>query len=69
MAYRTLLLIHHFLHIVCANVLRLPPVACRIDQHSFGSMVRTRISMLEPLVLSFFWWTLSFHLFSGLLLM
>ena len=50
MAYLTLPHIRHFLHTVCANVLRLPPVACRIVQHSFGSMVRTRIGMLESMV-------------------
>lgn len=53
MAYRTLPFIHRFLHTVCSNVLRLPPVACRIDQHSFGSMVHTYKGMLEYMVFSF----------------
>ena len=60
MAYRTLRFIHHFLHIVCSNVLRLPPVVCRIVLHSLVSMVRTRIGMLKYMVFSFRW-ILSFH--------
>lgn len=64
MAYRTLRFIHQFLHTVCSNVLRHPPVACRIDQHSFGSMVHTRIGMLEYMVFSFRR-KLSFRIFPG----
>ena len=53
MAYRNLVHIHHFLHTVCSNVLRLPPIGCRIVQQTLPQHGAYYYSMHEAMVFSF----------------
>ena len=53
MAYRNLENIRHFLHTVCSNVLRLPPIGCRIVQQTQLQHGAYFLSMREIKVYSF----------------